>query len=159
MNLQLALVREEKRKLLASNDVARADADELVYRTNELEKILRELEYDRNRVEKQQQQLQHGNENLNLELRAKGDALRNVEQQINEAEKKVYNLDNDIKEFERANEKGRAEVAGLQRAHQQEVSRNLELNAKINNNENILRYKMLLLHHALIRELDQEKFN
>eukprot|EP00331_Platyophrya_macrostoma_P019853 CAMPEP_0176468070 /NCGR_PEP_ID=MMETSP0127-20121128/38822_1 /TAXON_ID=938130 /ORGANISM="Platyophrya macrostoma, Strain WH" /LENGTH=401 /DNA_ID=CAMNT_0017861465 /DNA_START=27 /DNA_END=1232 /DNA_ORIENTATION=+ len=139
LETQLNLAREEKRKLIANNDAARANADELVYRTNELEKVLRELEYDRNRVEKQQQQLHSGNENLNHELRAKNETLRNVEQQINEAERKIYNLETDIKELERANEKGRAEVAALQRSLQQEVSRNLELNAKINNNENILR--------------------
>jgi len=133
------LAKEEKRKLLGQNDDARANSDELVYRTNELEKVIRELEYDKNRAEKQQQQLQNNNENLNLELRNKTDNLRNVEQQINEAERNIVGLEGEIKELERSNEKGRAEVLALQRNHQQEVSKNLELNAKINNNENVLR--------------------
>ena len=76
---------------------------------------------------------------MNQELRNKTETLRNVEHQSNDAERQILGLEGDIKELERANEKGRAEVVAIQRTHQQEVSKNLELNAKINNNENVLR--------------------
>ena len=125
--------------MLAQNDAARGNTDELRYRTGELEKIVRELEYDFDGAQKQQQQLQHNNDNLNLELRTKSDVLRNTEQQIDEAERDIQGLEADVTGLERLNEKGRAEVAALQRGHQQEVSRNLDLGAKINNYENILR--------------------
>ena len=141
---QAALSREEKRRLLSQSDEARGDTDELVYRTNELDKVIRELEYDRNRVEKQGQQLQSNNENLNSELRNKTEALRDVEQEINDAERHIAGLDAEIKELERSNERARADVVAQQRTHQQEVSKNLELSAKINNNENVLRYSSLL---------------
>jgi uncharacterized protein YoxC len=133
------LAREEKRKLLGQVDNASAEAEDFVYRNNELEKIIKELEYDKQRIEKQNEQIEHQIESLTRELDAKNESLRQTDSAVADTQKAIMALEADIQELERINEKHRNESIQQQRSHQQEVTKNLELNAKLASYENTFR--------------------
>ena len=136
---QVSIARDEKRKLLSQVDHSSAQLDELNYRNNELEKVIRELDYDKQRLDKNNSQTQAQNDHLRADLNAREDNLRHSDAQVGDSQKAIMALEADIKELERANEKARNESIQAQRENQQQVTRNLELNAKINSAENTLR--------------------
>lgn len=143
LETQVNIARDEKRNLLAKIDHVSADIDELSYRNAELEKIIRELEYDKSRLDKQILQVQSHIENLNAELHSKEIQLRDTDAQVADAQKTILALETDIKDLERLNEKNRNEAIQQQRAHQAEVTRNLELTARANSLDNTLRSRDL----------------
>lgn len=150
---QVSASREEKRKLLAQIDNASGEAEELVYRNNELEKIIKEIEYDKARVEKANEQVEASIDTLTGELHAKTEALRQTDGAVADTQKAIMSLESDIQELERVNERHRNESIQQQRNHQQEVTKNLELNAKLASYDNTLRSREIQLDD-LKRELD-----
>jgi len=135
----LAALREEKRRVIAKIDNAAGNLDDLNHKNAELEKIIKELEYDQTTLDRQNAQLQASIENLTSELRTREDNLETVERQVADTQKTILALDADIQDLERLNERTRAEANQQQRNVQQEVGRNLELTAKVNNLETGLR--------------------
>mgnify|MGYP002623891445 CR=1 FL=1 len=141
---------------MAKIDHISADIDELNYRNAELEKVIRELEYDKQRIDKQIHQVQGTIEQLNAELHSKEMTLRDTDNQVAEAQKTILALETDIKDLERLNEKNRNEAIQQQRAHQAEVTRNLELTARANSLDNTLRSRDLQAED-LRREIENLK--
>ena len=155
LETQVSVAKDEKRKLLSQIDNANADADELSYRNNELEKVIKEIDYEKVRIEKANDQLQATIDGLHAELHTKQDNLRVAETQVADSQKAIMSLEADIQDLERANERLRADFVQAQRAHQQEVNKGLELTAKLNTLENTLRYNDILFLYCV----DQEKSN
>jgi chromosome segregation ATPase len=147
---------EEKRKLLTQADHASADVDELVYRNNELEKVIREIDNDKENIEKQNNQVQASIDQLAVELRNRDENLRVSDAHVGEAQRNIQGLENEIQDLERANEKLRNELTFQQRNHQSEVTRNLELNAKINTLDSTERARDIQIDD-LKREIDNLK--
>jgi chromosome segregation ATPase len=145
LEIQVAHARDEKRVLLSKIDHASNDADELNYRNNELEKIIRELEYEKSRLEKQSHALQGQIDSLTAELINREGALKDLDNQVADSQRTILNLEAEIKDLERLNEKARGELVQQQRGHQNEVTRNLELNARANSLENTLRARDIQL--------------
>jgi chromosome segregation ATPase len=141
LDTQASLLREDKRKLINNTENVNADVDALAFRVSDLEKAIKELEYDRARFEKQNAQLASSIDNLSLESKNKSDQVRFTESEVGDTQKQIVVLEADVKELERINEKNRSEALNTQKAHQKEVSKNLDLTGKISSLENNLRSK------------------
>jgi len=126
-------------------DHSNADADELNYRNNELDKIIRELEFEKNRLDKHGISLNSQIDSLTAELINREGVLKDLDLQCADSQRTIIGLENEIKDLERLNEKARNELLLQQRGHQGEVTRNLELNAKLNSLENTLRARDIQL--------------
>ena len=74
-----------------------------------------------------------------MELRSKTDQLRYLELDVSDTQKTIAVLEGEAKDLERYNDKNRSESLQQQKAHQKEVSKNLELSTKISSLDNTLR--------------------
>lgn len=157
-NLQMAnsIAREDKRKILNHIDHANADVDELTYRNTELEKVIKEIGYEKDTVEKENDSVQRTIDTLYHELQNREDNLRQTDAVVLESQKNIADLESDIQELEKINERGRSELLHQQRNHQSEVTRNLELNAKIGSLDSGLRAREIQAED-LKREIDNLK--
>ena len=125
--------------MLLKYDYSRADYEEYHFRVSELERVLRNLEADKAKALKQQEQIQEATDNLNNDLRNKADNLKKVEQQIKFGEGDIRELENQISESERANEKAKSELAVHQKIHQQEANKGADLQKRITKAEDTLK--------------------
>lgn len=125
--------------MLLKYDYSRADYEEYHFRVSELERVLRNLEADKAKALKQQEQIQEATDNLNNDLRNKADNLKKVEQHIKFGEGDIRELENQISESERANEKAKSELAVHQKIHQQEANKGADLQKRITKAEDTLK--------------------
>jgi predicted RNase H-like nuclease (RuvC/YqgF family) len=94
--------------------------------------LFTEIDTDKENIEKQNGQVQASIDQLAVELRNREDNLRTSDAHVGEAQRNIQGLESEIQDLERANEKLRNELTFQQRNHQSEVTKNLELNARIN---------------------------
>jgi len=151
---ELEITRDEKRKVVAQVKEATAALDSLTYKNNELEKIMKEIEYKNSRIERNNAQTQQAIDNLTGELKTRGENLEVIEQQVVDSQKTILSVERDIQEAERENERNRAEATRSNKIYQQEVTKNLDLTARVAVYENSLRAK-----EAELAELKRDQEN
>jgi len=151
---ELEIARDEKRKILGQLKEARATHDDLTYKNNELEKIMKEIEFKNSRIERNNDQTQQAIDNLTGELRTRGDNLDVIEQQVVDSQKAILSLERDIQDAERENERTKVEASRSNKIYQQEVTKNLDLTAKVAVLENSLKAK-----EAELAELKRDQEN
>jgi len=72
-------------------------------------------------------------------LKTRGDNLEVIEQQVVDSQKAILSLERDIQDAERDNERNRTEASRSNKIYQQEVSKNLDLTARVAVLENTLK--------------------
>lgn len=75
--------------------------------------------------------------------------LRNLDKKIQDAEKNAKGLDRDLTDMEKINEKVKGDVFQSQKLLHNEMNKNQELNSKILNLENVLKYKIYIFFHKI----------
>lgn len=68
--------------------------------------------------------------------------LRNLDKKLQDAEKNAKGLDRDLSDMEKINEKVKGDVFQGQKLLHNEMNKNQELNSKILNLENVLKYEI-----------------
>lgn len=145
LEAELDVAREEKRKNQALIKDASEALAQLNYKVNELEKAMKEMEYNNSKIERSNVQIQQSNDNMTSELKSRIENLETVEQQVADSQKAILNLERDIQDAERENDRHRAEAVDKQRTHQQEVTKGLDLSARTTILENTLRAREIEL--------------
>lgn len=146
------MAREEKRKNQALIKDASENLAQLNYKVNELEKVMKEMEYNNSKTERSNVQIQQSIDNVNFllmislkvikltsELKTRIENLESVEQQVGDSQKAILNLERDLQDAERENDRHRAEAVDKQRTYQHEVTKGLDLSARATILENTLR--------------------
>ena len=138
LDMQLNRTRAENRDVTHRIDDASQNNAELNERRIKYERIIRELEIERDRNERTHDGLLKNADSLRNEIRNKTEAIKYSENSLAECRKSIIELEADLNDMRRINEKIRNDIISHQKNQQVEFNKNVDLNAQVNRLEALI---------------------